>query len=106
MAFAWLAVLTYPIGLLLVTASLLFSHRAELTGTAPPTKLGSALSFLYESFTPMKFYWELFEMTRDRRVCTRTLATHMSCDMSYAPPRSRHRLPAAVPRSPQCEPAA
>ena len=61
---AWVAVLVYPIGLLLATAVLLGYHKAEAQGTSPPTKLSKALHFLYAPYKPDAYYWELVEMAR------------------------------------------
>ena len=49
---AWLAVLVYPIGLLLTAAVLLGSHKAEVQGKVPPTKLSKAIHFLYGNYKP------------------------------------------------------
>ena len=61
---AWVAVLVYPIGLLLATALLLGYHKAEVQGTSPPTKLSKAIHFLYGPYKPDAYYWELVEMAR------------------------------------------
>ena len=61
---AWVAVLFYPIGLLLATGVLLGYHKAEVQGTSPPTKLSKAIHFLYAPYKPDAYYWELCEMTR------------------------------------------
>ena len=63
-ALAWATVLVYPVGLLLLTASLLGFHRNALLGHAPHTRLSAALRFTYGSYTADAFYWEIFEMGR------------------------------------------
>ena len=63
-ALAWLVVLVYPVGLLLFAAALLGYLKAEVTGVAPKSTLCKAVSFLYASYKPQCYYWELAEMTR------------------------------------------
>ena len=62
--FAWVAVAIHPVGLLLVTAALLGYHAGEIKGARPHTKLSRSLSFLYHSYSPDYYYWDLVEMGR------------------------------------------
>ena len=62
--FAWVAVLVYPVGLLILTALLLGYYKEEVMGAAPPTEVSTAISFLYRHFVPGCYYWELFELLR------------------------------------------
>jgi len=60
---AWLAILLYPFGCLVLCATLLFAaRRAILMGK--PTALSRAISFLYQEYEAHFFWWELVEMLR------------------------------------------
>jgi len=60
---AWIAIVMYPIGLLLIYGSLLFSARHAIM-TNRPTALSRAIAFLYREYEPSFFWWELVEMLR------------------------------------------
>ena len=58
LALAWAAILIYPIGLLVVNATLLFAARhAILSGR--PTDLSRAIAFLHCEYKPHLFWWEV-----------------------------------------------
>jgi hypothetical protein len=57
------AILIYPIGLLLVNAALLFAARKAIQSRRP-TALSRAIAFLHREFKPQFFWWELVEMLR------------------------------------------
>ena len=60
---AILAILLYPIGLLVLFASLLARARGAII-SGPPTPLSLATRFLHSEYTTTFFFWELFEMLR------------------------------------------
>ena len=54
---AWIAVIVYPVGILVLNGSLLFcARRAILSGK--PTTLSRSLAFLYREYEPDYFWWE------------------------------------------------
>jgi hypothetical protein len=60
---AWVAVIIYPIGLMVFNAVLLFrARKAILDGK--PTPLSRSIAFLYKEFDPTIFWWEVAEMLR------------------------------------------
>ena len=60
---AGLAVVLYPVGLLVLNAALLFSAR-EAIQRQRPSSLSRAISFLHSDFEPHMYWWELVEMLR------------------------------------------
>lgn len=60
---AWLAILLYPIGVLVLTACLLWRARHAILHDQP-TELSKALKFLYRDVQPGFYWWELMEMSR------------------------------------------
>jgi len=62
-ALAVVAIILYPVGLLLLTAALLFASRAAIR-TKRPTTLSCAIAFLHREYEPQFFWWELVEMLR------------------------------------------
>ena len=70
------ALLTFPVGVNLLYATILFRHRAEIqpekTETAPDpavlkkakATLDSAVSFLYRPFSRSCFWWEAVDSVR------------------------------------------
>ena len=60
---AWVAIIIYPCGMLALNASLLFAARHAILKKRP-TKLSSAISFLYREYETHFFWWELVEMLR------------------------------------------
>ena len=59
-ALAWAAIFLYPIGLLILTAVLLFAARGAIrSGQATP--LSRAIAFLYREYEKEFFWWELVE---------------------------------------------
>jgi hypothetical protein len=62
-AYAVVAILVYPVGMLGLTGALLWrSRRAILSGK--PTKLSTAIGFLHREYELHHFWWELVEMLR------------------------------------------
>ena len=60
---AWAAIAIYPVGLLVLNASLLVRVRKAVKN-ARPTLLSRATSFLHTDYEPHLFWWELIEMLR------------------------------------------
>ena len=60
---AWLAILLYPIGLLVLYGALLFAARHAIQANRP-TFLSRAIGFLYREYEVSLFWWELVEMLR------------------------------------------
>jgi len=60
---AWLAVVLYPIGALVVCGTLLMRARHAILRD-DPSDLSEALAFLYKEYKPDFFWWELMEMGR------------------------------------------
>ena len=53
---AWAVITLYPLGLLAISAALLFSARAAIH-SGRHTPLSSSLQFLYREFEPPFFWW-------------------------------------------------
>ena len=62
-ALAWVAIVLYPVGLLCLSAGLLYYAR-EAIRTEQPTAFSKAIQFIYAEYTPHFFWWELVEMLR------------------------------------------
>lgn len=62
-ALAWTAVAVYPIGMLAFTSVLLACARQAIVSRRP-TALSRATSFLWESYHPDFFWWELVEKSK------------------------------------------
>lgn len=62
-ALAWVGIIFYAIGLLLLNAALLYHARRAIL-TRNPTVLSRAIQFLYREFEPHLYWWELVEMLR------------------------------------------
>ena len=60
---AWVAILLYPVGLLVTYSALLFFARRQII-TRHPSTLSDALRFLHYDYKPSVFWWELMEMAR------------------------------------------
>lgn len=60
---AWLAILIYPVGVLVLTAVLLILARKDIIARRP-TPLSGALGFLHRDVRPRYYWWELMEMLR------------------------------------------
>ena len=62
-ALAWVAICLYPIGLLVLNASLLYTARRAIQSTScgveRTTPLSRAISFLHREFEPHLFWWEV-----------------------------------------------
>ena len=63
MPLAWAAVIIYPVGLIVLNASLLFCARKAITSKRE-TPLANAIAFLHKEYEPHLFWWELVEMLR------------------------------------------
>lgn len=63
-ALAWLGIILYPVGWTATTGVLLYICRKPICGTAEKTDLSKALSFVYEDYESLYFWWELLEMFR------------------------------------------
>ena len=63
MPLAWAAVVIYPIGLVVLNASLLFCARKAIINKRETT-LSKAIAFLHKEYEPLLFWWELVEMLR------------------------------------------
>ena len=62
---AWLAILIYPVGLLVVNATLLFAYRNQIQQrSSKRAPMSAAIAFLYKDYKPQMFWWELVEMAR------------------------------------------
>ena len=55
---AWTAIALYPVGNLLLVGALLVRARAAIV-TRVPTKLSSALTFLWAEYSPAFYFWEV-----------------------------------------------
>lgn len=62
-AVALIAIIVYPIGLLLIFGALLFCARRSIN-SGKPTQLSKAISFLYCEYETGFYWWELVEMAR------------------------------------------
>ena len=62
-ALAWVAITIYPLGLLMLNATLLFLAREAIT-TQRPTKLSRCIGFLHNEYELYFFWWEIIEMLR------------------------------------------
>ena len=60
---AWAAVVIYPVGLVVLNASLLFCARKAIVSKRETT-LSKAIEFLHKEYEPHIFWWELVEMIR------------------------------------------
>ena len=60
---AWAAICLYPVGLLVLNASLLLYARKAIV-TQQPTVLSKAIDFLHQEYEPCIYWWELVEMLR------------------------------------------
>ena len=60
---AWLAVVIYPIGLMVFNGVLLYLARKAIT-SGKETPLSRSIAFLYKEFDVTCFWWELAEMLR------------------------------------------
>mmetsp|Transcript_47421 Transcript_47421/g.83774 ORF Transcript_47421/g.83774 Transcript_47421/m.83774 type:complete len:521 (+) Transcript_47421:131-1693(+) len=60
---ALVAIVVYPVGLMLVNGTLLLYARRVLI-QRKPTPLSRAISFLYNDYKPHMIFWELLEMMR------------------------------------------
>eukprot|EP00966_Prymnesium_polylepis_P138517 3200459-Prymnesium_polylepis.1 len=60
---AAIAILMYPIGLIVLNAVLLYRARKAIRSNRP-TALSNAIAFLHREFEPHVFWWELVEMLR------------------------------------------
>lgn len=56
--FAWVAIFVYPIGYMVLIASLLFAARKAILNKRP-TRLSRAISFVYREFHPSFYFWEV-----------------------------------------------
>ena len=68
-ALAVVAIILYPVGLLVLNASLLYAARRAIL-TQRPTPLSRATAFLHREFEPQFFFWEV--STRSH-ACTRAM---------------------------------
>ena len=62
-AAAWLAVLTYPVGALLLNGAFLARARPAIK-SAKPTRFSRSIAFLYSDYRPSFFLWEIVEGSR------------------------------------------
>ena len=62
-AWAWVAMIIYPVGLIVGCGVLLFLAR-EAISSQMPSRLSNATAFLHAEYKPAHYYWELFEMAR------------------------------------------
>lgn len=69
---AWAAVFVYPIGLLALTAVLLFSARGAILSSRP-TRLSRAIAFLHREYEPQMFAYSS-EGSTSTLSCTRQLS--------------------------------
>ena len=60
---AWAAIAIYPIGLLALSAALLYRARKAIL-SHQPTAFAVAIGFLYKEYDVLFFWWELIEMLR------------------------------------------
>ena len=60
---AWAAVVIYPVGLIVLNASLLFCARKAIQKNEV-TELSTAIRFLHKEYEQHVFWWELVEMAR------------------------------------------
>ena len=74
---ASVAIGLYPVGLILLNASLLFSARKAIVSRRP-TPLSLATSFLHREYDPVYFWWELMEMLRTAAARPQTLALQLA----------------------------
>ena len=58
---AWLAVIVYPVGLMVVVWLLLLNARTAIKEKRP-TRLSIALAFLHREYEPALYFWEVCEM--------------------------------------------
>ena len=57
LALAWVAIALYPVGMLVLNASLLFCARKEIRSGKPSSRLSKAIAFLYKEYEPHVFWW-------------------------------------------------
>ena len=62
-ALAWLAIGLYPVGLLVLTGTLLCCARSAIASRRA-TPLSTAIAFLHREYEPHMWWWELIEMFR------------------------------------------
>ena len=62
-ALAWVAIVLYPIGLLVFNGALLLAARRAII-SKKHTALSRATAFLHREYKPLLFWWELVEMFR------------------------------------------
>ena len=53
---AWVAIVMYPIGLIVLNGALLYTARHAIRSRSP-TKLSLALAFLHSEYEPHLFWW-------------------------------------------------
>ena len=89
-AYAYLAVILYPIGLLVLNAALLFAARRAIQARKP-TPLSRAIGFLHKEYEPAMFWWELrFE---PRLLSSALLPSVLVARLPTRPPFSPRRQP-------------
>lgn len=60
---AWVAIILYPFGLLVLNGALLFAARKAILA-GKPTALSRSIAFLHQEYEPHLCWWELVEMLR------------------------------------------
>ena len=60
---AWLAVLTYPVGVLVLNGEFLARARPAIK-SGKPTRFSRSIEFLYRDYRPSFFLWEIVEGSR------------------------------------------
>ena len=79
---AWAAIVAYPIGLLVLSAALLFRAR-HVIHEHRPTQFSKAIRFLHAEYKPSVFWWEL--------------VGNAPCRLGGAPTRPSAHQPASLP---------
>lgn len=87
---AWLAIILYPIGLILLSASLLWRARRAIL-SARPTPLSRAIEFLHHEYEPSMFWWELLEMFRRFVLVGLMVLFHGPMQVVFGPCPTAHR---------------
>ena len=62
-SWAVVAIVAYPVGILVIFGALLFAARDAIMNKQP-TALSESIAFLHREFEPHMFWWELMEMLR------------------------------------------
>ena len=61
---AWAAIFLYPVGVVLLSACLLYLSRQALLLEEQTTPYTRSIAFLHAPFVPKFFYFELLELTK------------------------------------------